>query len=107
RDVSREVPLEAIEYRLSTSSAHTGQDERARRVEGALRMLPHAYHQVICWHYYEHCHHEEIGRRLGISPDAARHLFHRAMKKLADDAHKQEGNREFGRRGWDSRGRSK
>ncbi len=90
RDVSREVPLQKVEKKLVTGPIPAGEDERACRYEAAWRELPHRYRQVVHWHYHEKCSHKEIGQRLGMSPDAARHLFHRAMMKLSEDAHKHD-----------------
>src|SRR6266852_7840415 len=85
RDVSREVPLEEVEKTLVTGQSPAGEDKRTRPFEAAWRELPYRYRQVLDWRYHEECSHEEIGNRLGVSPDAAKHLFRRAMRKLADD----------------------
>jgi RNA polymerase sigma-70 factor (ECF subfamily) len=86
RDIRREVPLENAEMKLTTNDSANGHDERNRRFEISLRELPARYREVIRLHYWEKCSHEEIGQRLGVSPNAAKHLHRRAMRKLADGA---------------------
>jgi RNA polymerase sigma-70 factor (subfamily 1) len=45
----------------------------------ALDRLPVHYGQVVVWHHREHHTFEEIGQRLGISAEAARKLWKRAL----------------------------
>jgi RNA polymerase sigma-70 factor (ECF subfamily) len=58
--------------------------ELARREQGAalmeaLERLPEHYRQVVIWHHREGLPFEEIGRRRGISAEAARKLWTRAL----------------------------
>jgi len=72
--------------KLTTNDSTNGTDERNRRFEAAWRELPARYREVIRLHYWEKCSHEEVGHRLGVSLDAAKHLHRRAMRNLADGA---------------------
>jgi RNA polymerase sigma factor (sigma-70 family) len=87
RDVSREVPLKKVEMILTTDSS-TGQEERNRLFETAWGKLAARYQLVIQLHDWEKCSFIEIGRRMGLSPDAAKHLHRRAFRKLAERAEK-------------------
>jgi RNA polymerase sigma factor (sigma-70 family) len=84
------VPLDGVKNKLVTGEQPAIEDKRNRPFEAAWRELPYRYRQVLDWRYHEKCSHEEIGHRLGVSPDAAKHLYRRAMRKLSDDAHKHE-----------------
>src|SRR5258708_6963888 len=86
RNVCREVPFEKVEMKLTTNDSTDGTDERNRGFEAAWRELPARYREVIRLHYWEKCSHEEVGHRLGVSLDAAKHLHRRAMRNLADGA---------------------
>jgi RNA polymerase sigma-70 factor (ECF subfamily) len=48
----------------------------------ALARLPEHYRQVVIWHHREKLHFDEIGRRRGISTEAARKLWARALGRL-------------------------
>ncbi len=92
RDVSREVPLYDVQDKLVAPPVPDLEDERPWYVIAAWRELPCQYQQVIHWRYEEKCSYAEIGRRLGRTADAARHLYHRAVIKLEERAskHKRE-----------------
>ena len=48
----------------------------------ALLRLPEHYQEVVAWHQRERLTFEEIGRRRGISAEAARKLWMRALGRL-------------------------
>ncbi len=88
RGVGREVPLdlhqaaaEAAEERTSASEILM-RGEQLLALQRAVDQLPDPYRQVFCWRHQDGCAHEEIGRRLGISTDAARKTWARAIERL-------------------------
>jgi RNA polymerase sigma-70 factor (ECF subfamily) len=56
--------------------------ERRSGVAACLETLPDDYRAVIVWHHRDGLPFDEIGRRLGRSPDAARRLWTRAIDRL-------------------------
>jgi RNA polymerase sigma-70 factor (ECF subfamily) len=58
--------------------------ELATQLERALAGLPEEYRQVIRYRYQETQSFEEIGRRLQLTPNAARKLWLRAIQKLRE-----------------------
>src|SRR5207253_882669 len=56
--------------------------ERAAAVEAALGRLTEDHRAVIVWHNREGLPFDEIGRRMGRTPDAARRLWSRAIDQL-------------------------
>lgn len=92
RRAGREVALdaedsvEALEGGVAASdpspSAQAMAREAAGQLERALAGLPEAYRQVIHWRIWERLPFEEIGRRSGRSPEAARKLWARAVELL-------------------------
>ena len=95
RCVCREVRLDgdAVAERAVTDWAGQEQtpsglavaNEEARLVEEALRRLPPVQSQVVRWRAWECLGFEEIGQRLGRSPDAARKLWVRAVQRLEQE----------------------
>ena len=87
RDVSRTLPLDAlgdggaVEMRSEVSRLIL--KEEAMRLEAALESLDPDHRDVILLRKYEELSFEEIGGRLGRSPDACRMLLVRAMTALA------------------------
>src|SRR5690606_22452964 len=59
--------------------------EQAQRLRQALERLPDDYRRVITLRYVEQCSFEEIGRRLGRTPNAARLLWLRAIERVKLD----------------------
>jgi RNA polymerase sigma-70 factor (ECF subfamily) len=59
--------------------------EQAEALQRALERLPDDYRRVITLRYDEGQSFEEIGRRMGRSPDAARKLWARAMERLRQE----------------------
>jgi RNA polymerase sigma-70 factor (ECF subfamily) len=90
RDISREVPLERVWEVLTTSLRESDNDEKCRRVKAALNKLPDVYRKVLVWHYYEKKSYQEIGNRVGVSADTAKHACYRAVGKLGNELRKQE-----------------
>ena len=56
--------------------------EQAQAVHATLRRLPENYRQTLLWHLQDQLSFQEIGRRLGISENAAGKLFRRAVQKV-------------------------
>ncbi len=96
RRVEREVPLVCREAGadrdrgVTISASATSPSGRAMRQEReaalceALAALPEHYRRVIQWHHQERLPFEAVADRLGISPDAARKLWGRALIRLRD-----------------------
>jgi RNA polymerase sigma-70 factor (ECF subfamily) len=57
-------------------------EERDRRLAGAVAQLPVDQRQVVQLRFEHQLPFNEIGDRLGKSPDAVRMLFNRALKRL-------------------------
>jgi RNA polymerase sigma-70 factor (ECF subfamily) len=56
--------------------------EQVQAIHAALRCLPENYRQTLLWHLQDQLSFEEIGRRLGLSENAAGKLFRRAVQKV-------------------------
>jgi RNA polymerase sigma-70 factor (ECF subfamily) len=92
RQLSREIPLGVVDAfaprpsqiagRSPTPSVVVIADEQLRRVNEAISRLPADYRQVMMLRYQQAMSFEEVGQRLGRSPDAARMLWARALEKL-------------------------
>jgi RNA polymerase sigma-70 factor (ECF subfamily) len=88
RDVAREispddVPPGALPAAPTESpSAQAMARERDEGLARALAQLPEDYRRVVGWRNYERASFEEIGRRLGRSPEAARKVWARAVERL-------------------------
>jgi RNA polymerase sigma-70 factor (ECF subfamily) len=87
RDVGREGALldNEVAADSSTPSRVAVRGEEADRVAAAVARLPEKYRQVIVWREWEDVPLDEIARRLGRSPDAARMLWVRALERLAKE----------------------
>jgi len=67
----------------ATSPSHCLMDrERDAAIEAALLRLPDRYRSVVRWRHDDGLTFEAIGDRLGISADAARKLWARALLRL-------------------------
>jgi len=95
RTVSREQRLSGSVADLSPGArAFTRPDEAAAKLEMktfvrlALELLEPDDQHVIVLRQWEGRPFEEVGGELGISPDAARMRFNRALKRLADQIEK-------------------
>lgn len=92
RDLSIEVRIEGDEVAVPggdrlidqdlTPSSHAMAAEEARAIEQALASLPPAYQTAIRMRYWERRSLEEIGAKLRKSPEAARKLYVRAVRKF-------------------------
>ncbi len=65
-----------------TPSSEVARREREAAVVEALSRLPDHYREVVVWHQRSRLTFEEIGRRRGISAEAARKLWKRALGRL-------------------------
>jgi RNA polymerase sigma-70 factor (ECF subfamily) len=91
RRVTREVPLadvsltelheNVIDPSASPRSLAQSREE-GEELDRALAQLPEHYRQVIVLRHQEQLAFEEIGRRLGRSPEAVRKLWGRAVEQL-------------------------
>jgi RNA polymerase sigma-70 factor (ECF subfamily) len=86
RDVGAEVPIEEeaarLEAEVRTLVRRLDLEEQQLRLERAIDDLKPEHREVILLRKYEDLTFEEIGRRLGRSPDACRMLLARAMTAL-------------------------
>jgi RNA polymerase sigma-70 factor (ECF subfamily) len=93
-DVRREVPAEAVTGQSGESAPLVGDStspsgkvvhhEEAEAVRAAVTRLPDHYREVIALRHQEDLPWEEVGRRLGRTPDAARMLWSRAVEALRE-----------------------
>jgi RNA polymerase sigma-70 factor, ECF subfamily len=91
RELARESSLEAatnghLHGNLAAINASPSSEVAAREqddlLQRALRRLPIERQQVIRWRNYDRISFEEIGQRLGRSPEAARKVWTRALHDL-------------------------
>jgi RNA polymerase sigma-70 factor (ECF subfamily) len=92
REIGREIELEAgnssaerggaLEAPGPSPSGEAIQDEQSRAIERALERLPEEYQQVLKLRFEEDRSFEEIGRLMNLTPNAARKLWTRAVKRL-------------------------
>jgi RNA polymerase sigma-70 factor, ECF subfamily len=87
RSVGREVPIQdwaGIDppQREATPSRELRQRERETALLDALGRLPEHYRDVVIMHHRDQQTFLEIGRRRGISEEAARKLWTRALGRL-------------------------
>jgi RNA polymerase sigma-70 factor (ECF subfamily) len=88
RDMDRDIPIEdeardrlKAQVRSQVSQVILGHE--MKRLERALENLDPDYREIILLRKMEELSYEEIGRRLGKSPDACRMLLARAMTAAA------------------------
>jgi RNA polymerase sigma factor (sigma-70 family) len=82
------VPREALLGWIDESpmpGVELARREREAVLTAALLRLPEHYRQVVIEHYREERTYEEIGRRRGISTEAVRKLWVRALGKLREE----------------------
>ena len=87
RRVQREVAIHPgmqldLTNRVETPSHDLARRERETALMEAVARLPDPYREVVIWHHREKLAFEEIGRRRGISAEAARKLWARALGRL-------------------------
>lgn len=97
RRPGREVPIRpegagAPESREPTPSQRLDRLEREAALLAAIDRLPGRYREVVLWHHRERLRFEEIGGRLGISPEAARKLWTRALTCLSRELRPEHGS---------------
>jgi RNA polymerase sigma-70 factor (ECF subfamily) len=88
RAVDLEVSLEAGHSPPaddSTPSVRAIRNESEARIDEALQRLPEDYRRVLLLRYQEERSFEDIGRLLGLTPNAARKLWLRAVKRLQQE----------------------
>lgn len=83
REVSiQKCPQVAASIGEGTPSRELSRLERARALDEAILRLPEHYREVVVWRHRERLAFGEIGRRRGISEEAARKLWKRALSHL-------------------------
>jgi RNA polymerase sigma-70 factor (ECF subfamily) len=92
-----EVPIQAgmpaaPESRDPTPSRQLARLERERALMAALDRLPEHYREVVIGHHRERLQFEEIGRRRGITAEAARKLWTRALGRLREELSSDHGS---------------
>jgi RNA polymerase sigma-70 factor (ECF subfamily) len=97
RRQGREVPLEsagrrAIEAPDLTPCQELDRRERRVAVLDAVERLPGHYRDVVNWHHRDNLPFDDIGRRLGISAEAARKYWARALGRLRQDLGEEFGS---------------
>jgi RNA polymerase sigma-70 factor (ECF subfamily) len=89
RQVAREVGLDGGTGGPAadgpTPSRQAIEQEQARMLEEALARLPEDYRLVLRLRFQEELSFEDIGRQLGLTPNAARKLWARAVKRLQQE----------------------
>ncbi len=89
REVSLEgdsnVPAAGVPADDTSPSGRAIEREQAALIEAALARLPEDYRRVLTMRYQEERSFEDIGRELGLTPDAARKLWLRAVKRLQEE----------------------
>jgi RNA polymerase sigma-70 factor (ECF subfamily) len=96
RQVSREVALQtgsssadvkgAIPADPLSPSGEAIKREQAEAIQKAMERLPDDYRQVILLRYQEEHSFEDIGRLMNLTPNAARKLWLRAIKRLRQES---------------------
>lgn len=96
RRVGREAPLGAdssarglaagLAADALSPSGQAIEHEQAQAIQQALGRLPEEYRRVIVYRYHDERSFEDIGRLMGLSPNAARKLWVRAVKRLQEES---------------------
>jgi len=91
RQLEREVPLEGspgggetAAGSFTSPSENAMRHERESALRAALERLPEHYRLVVMWHHEEQLTFEQIATRMGISDEAARKVWARALLRLKD-----------------------
>jgi RNA polymerase sigma-70 factor (ECF subfamily) len=95
RQIDREVALPArgspearaggLAAAVPSPSGEALAREQAEAIQRALERLPDDYRQVLIWRYREERSFEEIGRLLDLTPNAARKLLLRAVRRMQQE----------------------
>jgi RNA polymerase sigma-70 factor (ECF subfamily) len=80
----RESGVAHVAASTTSPSGRAMKHERENALREAMMDLPEHYRQVIQWHHGQRLTFEEIAERLGISPEAARKVWGRALVRLRD-----------------------
>lgn len=96
RDAAREIPLEQFSPSVSgegllelliqsgkTPSAIVAQAEETERLRQTLDSMEVADREILALRHFEQVSNAEAAQILGITPDAAKQRFHRALKRLS------------------------
>jgi RNA polymerase sigma-70 factor (ECF subfamily) len=75
-----------------TPSRELARREREAALLAAVDRLPGHYREVVIWHHRERLPFEEIGRRRGISAEAARKLWTRGLGRLRQELGSEYGS---------------
>jgi RNA polymerase sigma-70 factor (ECF subfamily) len=79
--VPEQMPLEDAQH-VDTPSRNLALRELETALVEGLNRIPDHYREVFTWHHREQLSFEEIGRRHGISAEAARKRWTRALGRL-------------------------
>jgi RNA polymerase sigma-70 factor (ECF subfamily) len=85
RQVDREVPLSDPSADSLSPSGRAIVHEQSEAIRVALERLPEDYRRVLRLRYEEEKPFEEIGTAMGLSSNAARKLWVRAVKRLQQE----------------------
>jgi RNA polymerase sigma-70 factor, ECF subfamily len=87
RSSARLAPLadgEAVPCPDSGPAQNAASREARDRLLGALGGLPAKQAEAVCLHYLDQQSYQDVGRHLGIAPNAVGSLLHRARSRLRD-----------------------
>lgn len=91
RAIHREEPLQAgLAADVSSPSSQAIGQEEAEAIRQGLQRLPEDYRLVMVLRYQEERTFEEIGQVMGLTPNAARKLWLRALKRLQAETCKRD-----------------
>jgi RNA polymerase sigma-70 factor, ECF subfamily len=82
RRLDREVPAADLADSATSPSRVVHGQECRDALREALERLPDHYRRVMLWRYWERLDYDAIGRKLGISTEAARKIGGRALIEL-------------------------
>lgn len=81
---SRDRVLDRLASPVSSPSSIARRRERADRLRATINGLPEDYREVIRLRHFEGLLLEEVGERIGRTPEAVRKLWVRGLEKLAE-----------------------
>ncbi len=98
RRVSREVSIDEVAQddspgMVEPPSADFESRERDAALLATLERLPDHYREVVLWHNKDRLPFEEVGRRHGVSAEAARKRWTRALERLRLELEPVHGKR--------------
>jgi RNA polymerase sigma-70 factor (ECF subfamily) len=74
----------AVALSATSPSGHAMRREREEALRRALLTLPERYRSIIEWHHQERLPFDAIAGRLGVSAEAARKVWGRALQRLRE-----------------------